>query len=120
MIENLPHHGIPSPRGVQNVHVPPAGEPQAQEATRPPATVVTVSEYAHVKTHKPAIKTTLSVLAQPWEVAENATYAITLHAAGAEADSAPAESGVSVERVAVEESPKTVARVQGRNSKDSV
>ena len=99
-------------------HVPHAGEPQAQTAaaaTRPPATVVTVSEYAHVKTHKPAIKTTLSVLAQPWEVAENATYAITLHAADADSDAA--ESGVSV---AVEESPETVARVQGGDSKDSV
>ena len=58
-----------------------AGQPQLQEATAtrtPAATVVTVSDYAHINTHRPAIKNMLSELAQPWEMAGNATYAITL------------------------------------------
>ena len=40
--------------------------------------MVTVSDYAHINTHRPAIKNMLSELAQPWEMAGNATYAITL------------------------------------------
>ena len=35
---------------------PTRGNAAVPTATRSPATVVTVSEYAHVKTHRPAIK----------------------------------------------------------------
>ena len=86
-----------------------AGQPQLQEAaaaTRTPATVVTVSEYAHVKTHRPAIKNMLTELAQPWEMAENATYSITL---GDDVDAAESAGG---DDQIVEESPVAVARVQ--------
>ena len=89
-----------------------AGQPQLQQAsaTRTPATVVTVSDYAHIKTHRPAIKTMLSeMIAQPWEMAENATYAITLHGEEEE-DTDAAESASSNQAV---EAPVAVARVQG-------
>ena len=56
--------------------------------------MVTVSEFAHVNTHRPAIKSMLSEVVMPWEMAENATYSITLGVEDADAaESASSDQG---------------------------